>query len=66
MLYYALEYNMLEDKPEASILWETESSSVTETMKLVTKKPNHEYEIVSEQQIKEDIEKLYDIEDLLN
>lgn len=60
MLYYALEYDMDDEKNEASILWETESTSITETMKLVVQKPGFEYEIVSEQDIKEDIEKLYD------
>lgn len=51
---------MDDEKNEASILWETESTSITETMKLVVQKPGFEYEIVSEQDIKEDIEKLYD------
>lgn len=66
MLYYVLEYDMTKENPEGSILWETESTSITETMKLVIQKPNHEYEVVSEQQIKEDIEKLYDLEEFLN
>ncbi len=66
MLYYALEYNTLEENPEAKILWETESTSLTETEKLVIPKPNCEYEIVTEAEILADAQKLYDIEALLN
>lgn len=63
MLYYVLEYDMTEENPEGSILWETESASITEAMKMVAPKPNHEYEVVSEKDILEDIQKIYDVED---
>jgi hypothetical protein len=63
MKYYALAYNLnSEDPDEASILWETESESLTETMKLVKPQPGFEYEVVSETDILEEINKLYEVD----
>lgn len=66
MKFYALEYDLSEDSPEARILWETETTSITETMKLVNQKIGFEYEVVSEAEILEEAQKLYDVEALLN
>lgn len=62
MKYYALEYDLnSKDPDEASILWETESESLTEAMKLVKVRPGFEYEVVSETEIMEEINKYYDV-----
>jgi hypothetical protein len=68
MKYYALAYDMnsKDPDPEGSILWETESESLTETMSLVKVQPGFEYEVVSEQDILEEVEKYYDTEVLLH
>lgn len=61
MTYYVLEYDLNSSDPdEASILWETQSESLTESMKLATIRPGFEYEVVSEVQIMEIINELSD------
>jgi hypothetical protein len=61
MKYYALAYDMNgKDPDEGSILWETESESMSETMSLVKVMPGFEYEVVTEQDILEEVQKYYD------
>jgi hypothetical protein len=52
---------MAEKDPEGQILFETESESLTEAMKLAKIVPGHEYEVVSETEIMEEINKYYDV-----
>lgn len=60
MKYYALEYKIGSD--DASILWETESDSLSAAMALIKPEPGFEYEVVSETEIMEEINKYYDVE----
>src|SRR5436189_240149 len=53
MKFYVLEYDLNSENPnEASILWETESESLTEARNLASMRPGCDYDVVSEINIK--------------
>jgi hypothetical protein len=67
MKYYVLKYKLDSDDPlEGEILWETEADSLTAAMKLVKVEKNCEYEVVSETDILEQLNKYHDVETLLH
>lgn len=60
MKYYGLEYKI--GSEECSILWETESDSLSGAMGLIKPEIGFEYEVVSEVDIMNEINKYYDVE----
>lgn len=67
MKYYVLEFDLQSEDPnEGKILFHTESDSLTEAMKSVTVRENCEYEIVTELDILEEIQKYYDCENIFH